>query len=106
MTRLARARAVAILAAFFAVPAWAQTLTLQQQRMNSCNIAASSQGVQGNARKAYLTACMNGQNPVGAAANHPLTAQQQRTIACDDQANTQRLGGWARRTFIKSCLKM
>lgn len=107
MVCLTRAHAVAaVAAAFCAVPAWGQTLTLPQQRMNYCNDAASSQGLQGDSRKAYLTACMNGQNPTAAAANHPLTVDQQRAAACDAQASAQRLGGEARRTFMKSCSRM
>lgn len=98
--------AAAVLAAFCAAPAWAQTLTVQQQRMNYCNVMASSQGLQGDSRKSYLTACVNGQSPTAATASKPLTAKQQRTIDCDAQANTQRLGGEARRTFMKSCLRM
>jgi hypothetical protein len=102
-----RARlAAAVVTALCAVPAWGQTLTLPQQRMNSCNIAASSQGLQGASRKAYLTACINGQNPTTAAIKQPLTTGQRRTAACDAQADTQRLGGEARRTFLKSCLRM
>ncbi|WP_019937032.1 PsiF family protein [Bordetella sp. FB-8] len=107
MASLSRAlAAAAVLAAGCAAPTWAQTLTLQQQRMNYCNVVASSQGLQGDWRKSYLTACMNGQNPTPATANKPLTVQQQREIDCDAQANTQRLGGEARRTFMKSCLRM
>jgi len=107
MVCLTRARlAVAVVAAFCAAPAWGQSLTLPQQRMNYCNMVASSQGLQGDSRKAYLTACMNGQNPTGAAANHPLTVDQQRAAACDAQASAQRLGGEARKTFMKSCLRM
>jgi hypothetical protein len=98
--------AAAVVAALCAAPAWAQTLTLPQQRMNYCNIAASSQGLQGDSRKAYLTACINGQSPTAAAINQPLTVEQRRTAACDAQANAQRLGGEARRTFMKSCLRM
>ena len=104
---LTRARlAVTVVTAFCAVPAWGQTLTLPQQRMNYCNMLASSQGLQGDSRKAYLTACINGQNPTSAAISQPLTVEQRRTAACEAQANTQRLGGEARRTFIKSCLRM
>lgn len=107
MVCLTRIRLVAAaLTACCAVPAWSQTLTLPQQRMNYCNFVATSQGLQGDSRKAYLTACMNGQNPTGAAANHPLTVDQQRAAACDAQASAQRLGGEARKTFMKSCLRM
>ncbi|WP_414640153.1 PsiF family protein [Bordetella sp.] len=107
MVCLTRARlAVVVMTAVCAAPAWGQTLTLPQQRMNYCNIVASSQGLQGDSRKAFLTACINGQNPTGAAARQPLTADQQRAVACDAQASTQRLGGEARRTFMKSCLRM
>lgn len=107
MVCLTRARlAVAVVAAFCAVPAWGQMLTQPQQRMNYCNIVASSQGLQGDSRKAFLISCMNGQNPTSAAISQPLTAEQQRAAACDAQANTQRLGGEARKTFMKSCLRM
>lgn len=108
MVCLIRAQAAAaILAGFCVVPAaWGQALTLPQQRMNYCNAVASSQGLRGDSRKAYLTACMNGQNPTAAAIGHPLTVEQQRMAACDAQAGTQRLGGEARRTFMKSCLRM
>lgn len=106
MSCFSRALAAAVLAAGCAAPAWAQTLTLQQQLMNYCNVLASSQGLQGDSRKSYLTACMNGQNPTAATANKPLSPQQQRANDCDAQANTQRLGGEARRTFMKSCLRM
>lgn len=96
----------AFLAACCTVPAWGQTLTLPQQRMNYCNFVATSQGLQGDSRKAYLTACINGQNPTAAAINKPLTLEQQRTAACEAQADTQKLGGEARRTFMKSCARM
>ena len=107
MVCLIRGRAAAaVVAVLCATPAWAQTLTLPQQRMNYCNSLASSQGLQGNSRKSYLTACINGQNPTTAAINQPLTVAQRRTAACEAQADTQRLGGEARRTFMKSCLRM
>lgn len=98
--------AAAALATCCAAPVRAQTLTPQQQRMNDCNVIASSKGYQENARKAYLTACMNGRSPSAAAMNKPLTVKQQKTSACEAQANSQRLGGIARRTFMKSCLRM
>lgn len=107
MVCLTRIRLVAAaLTVCCAVPAWSQTLTLPQQRMNYCNFVATSQGLQGDSRKAYLTACINGQNPTAAAINKPLTVEQQRTAACEAQADTQRLGGEARRTFLKSCVRM
>jgi hypothetical protein len=102
--------AVALLTAFSAAPAWAQTtaagktLTPQQQRMNDCNGKASSQALKGDARKSFMSTCLKG-GDTSAAAAKPLTPQQQKMKDCNAQAGAQSLAGEARKTFLSSCLK-
>lgn len=99
--------AAAIVTAFSVAPfigglTSAQALTPQQQRMNDCNVKASSQALKGDARKSFMSACLSGKS---APAGKPMTAQQQKMVDCNAQASTQKLGGEARKTFMKSCLK-
>jgi hypothetical protein len=85
-----------------AAPASAQqTLTPQQQRMKDCNQTSAQQKLSGEARRTFMSQCLSGDAPSGAA----TTSQQQKMQSCNAQASKQQLKGDARQNFMSSCLK-
>ena len=65
-----------------------RTLTPQQQRMTSCNQQATAQALKGDARKTYMSDCL-----------------QQKMRECNNQATQQSLKGDDRNKFMSACLK-
>lgn len=53
-----------------------RTLTPQQQRMTSCNPAGDGAGVEGDARKTYMSDCLK--NSKSAPGEKSLTPQRQK----------------------------
>ena len=98
------ALAIAFAAPLCAAPAMAQQqekTTQQQQRMKDCNADAGKQHLSGDAHKQFMSACLAGEKPSGAA----TTSQQEKMKTCNAQANKQQLKGDARQTFMSGCLK-
>jgi hypothetical protein len=96
------ALAFAFAAPLYVAPAVAQDkMTPQQQRMKDCNADAGKQKLSGDARKQYMSACLAGEKPSGAA----TTSQQDKMKTCNAQASKQQLKGDARQNFMSSCLK-
>ena len=102
--RLAVMALATVLAApvYNAAPASAQEkLTPQQQRMKDCNATSAQRKLSGDARKTFMSQCLSGDTPSGAA----TTSQQDKMKACNTQANKQQLKGDARQNFMSSCLR-
>lgn len=99
MTRTLAAFALAL---WVGAAAWAQEkpLTAQQERMGACNAQASSKGLKGDERKAYMSECLKAD-----AGKKKLTAQQERMKSCNAQATRKALKGDERKDFMSECLK-
>ena len=77
----------------------AHALTAQQERMKSCNADATAKGLNGDARKQFMSSCLK--DGGGGA----LTPQQQKMKSCNADATAKGLKGDARKTFMSECLK-
>jgi hypothetical protein len=106
--RLALQPALVALAIAFATPLWSagpalaqDKMTPQQQRMKDCNATAGQRKLSGDARKTFMSECLSGDAPSGAA----TTSQQDKMKTCNAQASKQQLKGDARQQFMSSCLK-
>jgi hypothetical protein len=87
--------------ALAAAPALAQSTkpptpaqAAQQQRMTTCNADASQRNLNGDARQAYMSACLSGK-------------MNQNTLmkVCNNQATQDKLASDARKTYVSTCLK-
>ena len=96
-----------ILSAALAAPAFAadaaKAPTAQQQRMKDCNAQAKTQGVKGDERKKFMSACLKGES--AAAPEKKLTPQQEKMKSCNATATAQGLKADARKKFMSDCLK-
>ena len=84
--------AAAFAAVLCASPAFAQDkkdVTPQQQRMSDCSKQASSKGMKGDDRNAFMSSCLKGGGD--------------KTAACNAQADEKKLHGAARDSFVKKC---
>jgi len=74
-------------------------MTVQQQRMQSCNADAKKQTFKDNdARQAYMSSCLKGEKPAEAAS---MTPQQQRMKSCNADAAKQGIGfGAGKKDFM------
>ena len=77
----------------------AHALTAQQERMKSCNADATAKGLNGDARKQFMSSCLKD------GAGDALTPQQQKMKSCNADATAKDLKGDARKTFMSECLK-
>ena len=71
----------------------------QQEKMKTCNADATSKGLKGEDREAYMKTCLSHE---GAATKG--NSQQEKMKTCNADANTKGLKGADRQTFMKSCL--
>ena len=73
-----------------------KTLTPQQQKMSDCS--KQSAGKTGEARKAFMSACLKG---------HAMAkpTPQQKMKSCNAEASSKALKGDARKAFMSTCLK-
>ena len=79
-------------------PAWSDNS--QQTKMTTCNADATSKGLSGDDRKAFMKNCLSA-NPAPSASGN---SQQQKMKTCNADANTQGLKGDARKSYMKTCL--
>jgi hypothetical protein len=85
-----------------ALTSGAHALTAQQEKMKSCNADAAAKGLDGDARKQFMSGCLkDGATGTGAA----LTPQQAKMKSCNTDATTKGLKGDARKQFMSECLK-
>ena len=81
--------------------AWAQaTQNSQQQKMTSCNADATSKGLKGADRKAYMKTCLSADSGAAAKGN----SQQEKMKTCNADATSKGLKGADRKAYMKTCL--
>jgi hypothetical protein len=71
----------------------------QQEKMKTCNAAATTKGLKGEERETYMKSCLSKE---GAAKTG--NSQQEKMKTCNADANTKGLKGTERQAFMKSCL--
>jgi hypothetical protein len=72
----------------------------QQDKMSTCNADATSKGLKGDERKAYMQTCLS-HAPAPAAKSN---SQQEKMKSCNATANTKGLKGDERKSFMSTCL--
>lgn len=95
----------ALTVAFLLVPGAAngqekKAPTAQQERMKGCNAEASSKGLKGRDRQAFMSSCLK-----AGSGEKKRTARQERMKSCNAQASSKDLKGEERKKFMSSCLK-
>lgn len=92
----------ALALALITIAGGAHALTAQQEKMKSCNADATAKGLNGDARKQFMSGCLKDGATSTAAA---LTPQQQKMKSCNADATAKGLKGAARKEFMSGCLK-
>jgi len=72
----------------------------QQDKMTTCNADASSKGLKGDDRKAYMKTCLS-DAPVSTPKGN---SQQEKMKSCNATATSKGLKGDARTSFMSTCL--
>jgi hypothetical protein len=72
----------------------------QQDKMTTCNADATSKGLKGDERKAYMQTCLS-HAPAPAAKSN---SQQEKMKSCNATASTKGLKGDERKSFMSTCL--
>ncbi|HEY5055316.1 MAG TPA: PsiF family protein [Acidobacteriaceae bacterium] len=72
----------------------------QQTKMTTCNADATTKGLTGDDRKAFMKTCLSASAAPAASGN----SQQQKMKTCNADATSKALTGDARKAFMKSCL--
>jgi hypothetical protein len=78
-------------------------LTPQQERMKTCNADPKAKTLKGDERKAFMSACLKGEDTSTAPAK-PMT-QQEKMKACNADPKAKTLKGDDRKAFMSTCLK-
>ena len=74
----------------------------QQERMSACNKQAGEKKLKGDARKKFMSACLERKSTVASAKRQ---VEQDREGECNKQASLRNLKGEERKRFISSCLR-
>ncbi|HUL18742.1 MAG TPA: PsiF family protein [Steroidobacteraceae bacterium] len=72
----------------------------QQDKMSTCNADATSKGLKGDERKAYMKSCLSDAPAPAAKGN----SQQEKMKSCNATATTKGLKGDERKAFMSTCL--
>ena len=72
----------------------------QQDKMTTCNADASSKGLKGDDRKAYMKTCLS-DAPVSTPKGN---SQQEKMKSCNATASSKGLTGDERKSFMSTCL--
>lgn len=92
----------AALAMFAGQAAFAQAAAnSQQEKMKTCNADATTKGLKGADRKAYMKTCLSDQPAAPAKTN----SQQEKMKSCNADATAKGLKGADRKSFMSTCLK-
>src|SRR5256885_9877957 len=75
----------------------------QQERMSACNKQAGEKKLKGDARKKFMSACLEGKSTVASAKRQKV--KRDRAGDCNQQANLRNLEGEERTSFMRSCLR-
>lgn len=89
--------AVAALLCLACAPAFSDNS--QQTKMTTCNADATSKGLSGDDRKAFMKTCLSA-TPAAASGN----SQQQKMKTCNADATAKGLKGDDRKAYMKTCL--
>jgi len=81
-----------------------KALTPQQERMKTCNADPKAKTLKGDERKAFMSACLKGENAPAAEPAKPMT-QQEKMKACNADPKAKTLHGDERKAFMSTCLK-
>jgi hypothetical protein len=73
----------------------------QQEKMTACNADATTKGLKGDDRKAFMKTCLSTEGAAPAAKGN---SQQEKMKSCNADATTQGLKGADRKAFMKTCL--
>jgi hypothetical protein len=73
----------------------------QQEKMKTCNADATSKGLKGDERKAFMKSCLSEQPAAPAKVN----SQQEKMKSCNKEATAKGLKGADRKSFMSTCLK-
>jgi psiF repeat-containing protein len=71
----------------------------QQEKMKTCNADATTKGLTGDERQAYMKTCLSHEGTAKKG-----NSQQEKMKTCNADATTKGLKGTERETFMKSCL--
>jgi hypothetical protein len=74
------------------------TQNSQQTKMTSCNSDATTQGLKGDDRKAFMKTCLS------KAKTAKGNSQQQKMTTCNADAKSKGLKGDDRKAFMQTCL--
>ena len=72
----------------------------QQDKMSTCNADATSKGLKGDDRKAYMKTCLSDAPAPAAKGN----SQQEKMKSCNATATSKGLKGDDRKSFMSTCL--
>ena len=81
-----------------ALPAY--SANAQQTKMTTCNADATTQGLTGDDRKAFMKTCLSSSTNPAPTGN----TQQQKMKTCNADATTKGLKGDDRKAYMKTCL--
>jgi psiF repeat len=73
----------------------------QQDKMKTCNADATSKGLKGDDRKAYMKSCLSDKAAATAATGN---TQQAKMKSCNADASAKGLKGDDRKAYMKTCL--
>jgi hypothetical protein len=73
----------------------------QQEKMTACNADATTKGLKGDDRKAFMKTCLSTKGAAPAAKGN---SQQEKMKSCNADATTKGLKGDARKAFMQTCL--
>lgn len=81
----------------------------QQERLSACNKQVGEKKLKGDARKKFMSACLEGKSTVASAKRQAQPdpnrkVKQDRAGECNKQANLRNLKGEDRKRFMSSCL--
>jgi hypothetical protein len=89
-----------VLALITGQTAFAQaTQNSQQAKMTTCNADATSKGLKGDDRKAYMKTCLSNKAPAPTG-----NSQQEKMKSCNKDATAKGLKGDDRKAYMKTCL--
>ena len=80
----------------------APTQAQKKQQMSACNKQAGEKKLKGDARKKFMSACLEGKSTVASAKRQ---VKQDREGECNKQASLRNLKSEERKRFISSCLR-
>jgi hypothetical protein len=75
------------------------TQNSQQAKMTSCNADATSKGLKGDDRKAFMKTCLSDKAPATTG-----NSQQEKMKSCNKDATAKGLKGDDRKAYMKTCL--